>query len=51
MMVLQQIPGINIFAGLLDPLFIFRQDRRCIHDFIAGTKVINLVGASLIRVA
>jgi uncharacterized RDD family membrane protein YckC len=50
-MVLQQIPGFNLFAGLLDPLFIFRQDRRCIHDFIAGTKVINLVGASLIRVA
>jgi uncharacterized RDD family membrane protein YckC len=50
-MVLQQIPGFNLFAGLLDPLFIFRQDRRCIHDLIAGTKVINLVGASLIRVA
>ena len=48
-LVLQQIPGINMFAGLLDPLFIFRQDRRCIHDLIAGTKVINLVGASQIR--
>jgi uncharacterized RDD family membrane protein YckC len=49
--VLQQIPGINMFAGLLDALFIFRQDRRCIHDLIAGTKVINLPGASQIRIA
>jgi uncharacterized RDD family membrane protein YckC len=51
LMVLQQIPGINMSAGLLDALFIFRQDRRCIHDLIAGTKVINLPGASKIRVA
>jgi uncharacterized RDD family membrane protein YckC len=51
MMVLQQVPGINMFAGLLDALFIFRQDRRCIHDLIAGTKVINLLGATQIRVA
>jgi uncharacterized RDD family membrane protein YckC len=48
--VLEQIPGINII-GLVDALFIFRQDRRCIHDFIAGTKVINLLGASQIGVA
>lgn len=50
LIVLQQIPGINII-GLIDILFIFRQDRRCIHDLIAGTKVINLVGASQIRLA
>jgi uncharacterized RDD family membrane protein YckC len=43
MMVLQQIPGVNMVLPLLDALFIFRQDRRCIHDLIAGTKVINLV--------
>jgi uncharacterized RDD family membrane protein YckC len=51
LVILQQIPGINMFVGLLDALFIFRQDRRCIHDLIAGTKVINLPGASQIRVA
>jgi uncharacterized RDD family membrane protein YckC len=42
MMVLQQIPIVNMVLPLLDALFIFRQDRRCIHDLIAGTKVIAL---------
>jgi len=42
MMILQQIPVLNMFLPLLDALFIFRQDRRCIHDLIAGTRVINL---------
>ena len=28
--------------GLIDSLFIFRSNRRCIHDLIAGTKVINV---------
>jgi uncharacterized RDD family membrane protein YckC len=38
--IVQQIPVINIISGLLDPLLIFREDRRCLHDHIAGTKVI-----------
>jgi uncharacterized RDD family membrane protein YckC len=24
----------------IDALFIFRRDRRCLHDLVAGTKVI-----------
>jgi uncharacterized RDD family membrane protein YckC len=51
LMVLQYIPGISLFLPLLDALFIFRRDRRCIHDLIAGTKVVQLAGASQIRVA
>ena len=31
------IPG----YALVDILFIFRNDRRCIHDFIAGTQVVK----------
>lgn len=35
------IPCIIPIYPLVDVLFIFRQDRRCIHDFIAGTRVVN----------
>jgi len=35
------IPGVGIALTILDALFIFRDDRRCIHDLIAGTKVIT----------
>ena len=33
--------GFIPFYGILDIMFIFRRDRRCIHDFITGTEVIN----------
>jgi uncharacterized RDD family membrane protein YckC len=33
--------GIIPFYGLVDILFIFRSDRRCIHDLIAGTQVVD----------
>ena len=33
--------GFIPFFGLVDILFIFREDRRCIHDLIAGTQVIE----------
>lgn len=38
--VIGMIPGISAVYGLLDALFIFRQDSRCIHDHIAGTRVV-----------
>ena len=35
------IPFAGQFLPLVDVLFIFRSDRRCVHDLIAGTKVIR----------
>lgn len=36
------IPGIGVLLRLLDVCFVFRPDRRCIHDVIAKTRVIDL---------
>jgi uncharacterized RDD family membrane protein YckC len=36
------IPVVGIFLPTLDILFIFRSDRRCIHDLLAGTKVVKV---------
>ncbi|WP_303759414.1 RDD family protein [Alcanivorax jadensis] len=38
--VLAQVPGVNLIM-LVDPLLIFRADRRCLHDLLAGTQVIQ----------
>lgn len=38
------IGGIPLVGGiftLTDVLFIFRSDRRCVHDFMAGTRVVR----------
>ena len=39
--VASQIPVIGPFFALANGLLIFRKDKRCIHDLIAGTKVIK----------
>ena len=36
-----QIPLIGGILALIDALFIFRKDKRCIHDLIAGTRVVE----------
>ncbi len=44
------LPVIGSVFALIDVLFIFRRDRRCIHDLVAGTRVV-LHGARLSSVA
>ncbi len=34
------IPGVGRYLVLIDVLFIFGEERRCVHDLIAGTKVV-----------
>lgn len=36
------IPFVGLLVGIVDALFIFRSNRKCLHDEIAGTKVIKL---------
>ncbi len=36
------IPFFGGLLGLVDALFIFRSDRRCLHDHLAGTIVIEV---------
>jgi uncharacterized RDD family membrane protein YckC len=43
------IPGLNRAAGVLsvvDALFVYRADRRCLHDQLAGTKVVRVARAA-----
>jgi uncharacterized RDD family membrane protein YckC len=35
------IPYVGWGAGLIDPLFIFGDDSRCLHDHIADTIVVK----------
>jgi len=36
------IPFLGSFIGILDAVLIFREDRRTLHDHIAGTNVIQI---------
>jgi len=35
------VPGMRELVSLFDAVFIFRDDRRCLHDLLAGTKVVS----------
>jgi len=35
------VPFLGGIFGLADGLFVFRKDRRCIHDHLAGTRVLD----------
>ncbi|HEY8102418.1 MAG TPA: RDD family protein [Burkholderiaceae bacterium] len=36
------IPAVGQILAMIDPLFIFRSDHRCVHDLIAKTKVVKV---------
>ena len=40
MVAIAYIPFIGPFIPTLDYLFVFRKDKRCLHDLIAGTQVV-----------
>ena len=40
MVVVAYIPFIGPFISTFDYLFVFRKDKRCLHDLIAGTQVV-----------
>jgi uncharacterized RDD family membrane protein YckC len=40
-MLVGAIPIIGGIFGILNPLFIFGKERRCVHDYMAGTRVVN----------
>ena len=42
---LSNIPMVGMIVGIVNPLMIFGEERRCLHDLIAGTRVIVAPGA------
>lgn len=41
MMMATWLPLVGGFTAVIESAFIFREDRRCLHDLIAGTKVVK----------
>ena len=41
MTIVAQLPVIGAILGLVNILFIFGPEKRCLHDYIAGTRVIK----------
>ena len=44
---LNYIPKVGPAVGMIDILFIFRGDKRCLHDLLAGTKVVDAAAAAM----
>jgi uncharacterized RDD family membrane protein YckC len=40
------IPGLGLIFRLADSLTILGDERRCLHDLVAGTKVVVVTGAA-----
>lgn len=40
--ILSQIPAVGQTISVVDSLFIFRKDNRCLHDLLANTKVVKI---------
>jgi uncharacterized RDD family membrane protein YckC len=38
---IQMVPYLGVFFAIVDLVFIFGDQRRCLHDYIAGTKVVQ----------
>lgn len=43
---IQMVPVLGFVFFVVDVLFIFRDDHRCVHDLIAGTKVVTVEAKS-----
>ena len=43
-----QLMGFLGVFGLIDPLLIFRRNRRCLHDILGGTKVVTATMAPVV---
>ncbi len=39
---ISQVPFIGGIFGLVNALFIFGAERRCLHDRLAGTRVVDV---------
>jgi len=40
-LLLPMLPSVGGLLALVDVLFVFRRDRRCLHDLVAGTRVVR----------
>lgn len=42
------IPWVGSVVAVVDALMVFKADRRCLHDLIAGTQVVRVVPGEVI---